>query len=224
MRCPGRRSMAEAKTGIRRTLAHPALYSGVQWLLGADAVRKTFVIEYLKPVEGERMLDLGCGPGELLLSLPATAEYVGVDLSPAYIEAARRRFSGRGRFAVMDARAITPDALGHFDAVASVGLLHHLDDPDVVRMLEAVGEVLGADGRFLSLDPGFADGQARSARWLMGRDRGRNIRSLGGYERLVGECFEQVTGWVRHDLARVPYTHVVVEGRRPRRSDQSSSL
>lgn len=209
--------MAEAKNGIRRSLSHPALYSALQRLLGADAVRQTLVLDYLTPVEGERILDLGCGPGDLLLSLPATAEYVGVDRSQAYVEAARRRFPGRGQFAVMDARAVSAEALGDFDAVVSIGLLHHLDDPDVIRMLEAAGEVLDPGGRFLSLDPGYADAQARSARWLMKRDRGRNIRSATEYERLVGNCFDQVTVSVRHDLARVPYTHVVVEGRRPRR-------
>jgi SAM-dependent methyltransferase len=215
--------MGETTTGFRGALARPGLYSGLQRLLGAEEVRKTLLSTYLKPVEGERLLDLGCGPGDLLAHLPATIEYVGVDLSPAYIEAARTRFGERGRFVAQDARTISGDDLGRFDVVVSIGLLHHLDDPDVIRMLGAAHEVLRLGGRFLSLDPAWADGQPRSARWLMKRDRGGNIRSPDGYRRLVGRCFDPVTVSVHHDLARVPYTHAVIEGRAPGAAAQSSS-
>jgi SAM-dependent methyltransferase len=215
--------MAEATGGVRSSLRHPGLYSWLQRLLGADAVRRHLVQEYLHPVEGERILDLGCGPGDLLLALPATVTYVGVDLSERYIEAARRGLGAQGRFEVMDARSVSRGALGEFDAVVSVGLLHHLDDASVILMFQGVGELVGSTGRFLSLDPGFADGQPRGARWLMKRDRGANIRSAAEYEELAGTGFQEVRRSVHHDLARVPYTHVVIEAWQPRRGDQSSS-
>ncbi|WP_181708051.1 trans-aconitate 2-methyltransferase [Chthonobacter rhizosphaerae] len=57
------------------------------------------------------ILDVGCGPGnstELLLARFPDAEVVGVDTSPAMIEAARARVPG-ARFQVADAATVAPD-------------------------------------------------------------------------------------------------------------------
>ncbi|MGI8513367.1 MAG: class I SAM-dependent methyltransferase, partial [Solirubrobacteraceae bacterium] len=67
-----------------------------------------------------------------------------------------------------------------------------------------------------TLDPTFVPGQARAARWLLSRDRGQAVRDPAGYQALASSHFAQVTATVRHDLARVPYTHAILECRSPR--------
>ena len=91
---------------------------------------------------GQRLLDLGCGPGTITLDLAARVapgEVVGVDASAEVVaeaEAARAAAGVDGvRFAVGDAYALDqPDA--SFDVVHAHQVLQHLTDP-VAALVEA---------------------------------------------------------------------------------------
>jgi SAM-dependent methyltransferase len=206
--------VAETTGGLRRPLANASLYSLVQRLLGADGVRRHVLEHHLRSAAAERILDLGCGPGDILELLPEV-RYVGVDISPAYIAAARARFGERGRFICADVQMPSLDPAEPFDAVISIGLLHHLDDVAVDRMAGLAARLLTPNGRLVTIDPGVVEGQPRAARWLIARDRGRSVRSPAEYRQLASVHFGRVDVSVRHDLARVPYTHVVLECRDP---------
>jgi len=212
--------MSDRGGAIRRGLSNAAVYSLVQRLLGGQAVRRRLLADYVRPVGGERILDLGCGPGDIL-ELLRQVDYLGIDLSPRYVEAARRRFGERGRFLCADVRSLSPGAYERFDAIIAVGVLHHLDDRDAVGMTRTAARLLAPGGRFVTIDPGFTDEQPRTARWLTRRDRGRNVRSPDGYRKLALDQFDSVRVSVHHDLARVPYTHVVLECREARTGEDS---
>lgn len=207
--------MAERTGGLQRVLENATLYSLVQRSLGAQAVRRRVLADYVRPAAGERILDLGCGPGDIVELLPRV-DYLGIDLSRKYVLSARRRFGDRARFVCADVRSLDPEAYERFDAIIAIGVLHHLEDRDGVGVARTAARLLADGGRFVTLDPGITGAQPRASRWLIGRDRGRGIRSPGGYRGLVLEHFGSVRVSVHHDLARVPYTHVVLECREPR--------
>ena len=81
-----------------------------------------------------RIVDLGCGPGNLTIPLAQRlpeAEVVGLDGSAAMLAEAERRAGARPAFR----RAILPQLpgdLGRFDLLVSNSLLHHLHDPAVL--------------------------------------------------------------------------------------------
>ena len=83
---------------------------------------------------GVRVLDVGCGSGELtgwMADLVGPAEVVGVDVDRTVLAIARERWAdhtGAPRFVLADASAI-PGALGRFDVVYARFLLSHQTDP-----------------------------------------------------------------------------------------------
>jgi SAM-dependent methyltransferase len=89
--------------------------------------------------DGERILDAGCGTGNLAFAIAARAPAAtvnGVDLSPAYINHARASNSNKNiEFSVADVCALPfPDA--SFDSVLSLLLLHF-----VPKTAEAITEL-----------------------------------------------------------------------------------
>ena len=103
------------------------------------------VLEWLAPQAGERILDLGCGDGQLTQRIAAAgASVTGIDASPAMVAAARSR-----GIAVEEASAESlPFADRSFDAVFSNAALHWVRNQDA--MLAEVRRVLRPGGRFVA--------------------------------------------------------------------------
>ena len=91
-------AMSQIESGARHLLASPTAYDLFQTLVGARRARLRWIRDYLKPFPGSRILDIGCGTAEVLALLPEGVDYTGFDSSPAYIDAARRRYGDRGSF------------------------------------------------------------------------------------------------------------------------------
>jgi len=88
---------------------------------------------------GQRVLDVGSGPGYLLASMAEAVgpggEVQGVDASPAMVAMARSRCAGASqvRVAVADAASLPfPD--GHFDAVLLMSYLEHEHRPTATML------------------------------------------------------------------------------------------
>jgi SAM-dependent methyltransferase len=203
--------MAQITSGIRTILSNPSAYDFLQSALGASRARKRLIRDHIRPRPDDHLLDIGCGTGELLKYLPANIHYIGFDLSPDYINAARERYGNRGRFECSDVADFEPTDLLGVDLVLAIGVLHHLDDDQVVHLLLTAWNKLRPGGRFISLDGTLVKGQSRIARALILRDRGQNIRSPDGYQALAASKFSITACTVRHDLLYVPYTHCILE-------------
>ena len=103
------------------------------------------VLEWLAPQPGERILDLGCGDGQLTLRIAASgASVVGIDASPAMVAAAR----ARGVEADNGPAEKLPYPDHVFDAVFSNAVLHWVRGQD--EMLSQVRRVLRPGGRFVA--------------------------------------------------------------------------
>jgi trans-aconitate 2-methyltransferase len=104
------------------------------------------VVELLNPQPGERILDLGCGTGQLTAKIASSgADVVGLDASPAMIGQARQNYP-KLRFVLADAAALPYE--NEFDAVFSNAALHWMLDRDAVA--SGIARALKQGGRFVA--------------------------------------------------------------------------
>jgi SAM-dependent methyltransferase len=189
-------------------LSFPAGYRLFTRIVGGD-VWRVYLAEYAKPVAGEKVLDIGCGPADILSYLPEV-DYTGLDISPEYIAAAKQRFGGRGRFWCGDVGlAPLEREQGTFTLMLATGVLHHLDDERASKLYELARLALRPNGRLITYDGCYVPEQSRIARWLLSHDRGKFVRTREAYLGLASVCFPKVEAHLRHNLLRIPYTHLI---------------
>jgi trans-aconitate methyltransferase len=104
------------------------------------------LMELLDPKPGERILDLGCGPGHLTHKIAERgACVVGLDASPEMIGLARQNYPHL-KFVLADAAQMQFN--GEFDAVFSNAALHWMLDANGVA--QAISRALQPGGRFVA--------------------------------------------------------------------------
>lgn len=109
--------------------------------------------ESIKPREGQRCVDLGCGTGAFTRRLRAFGlDLMGVDISPRSVERAQSSQDGI-RYEVGDITA-TGLADGSFDVAALSGVLHHITaSADRIRAMREAWRILRPGGRLFAFDP-----------------------------------------------------------------------
>ncbi len=116
---------------------------------------KEFAFRVLGDLRGRRVLDLGCGSGELSTQLAAMgARVTGVDLSPELIAVARTRaeldgVAGSTEFLVADVEAAGVPGSG-YDVVVAWQVLHHVS---LAPALAAIRGALRPGGLLVTMEP-----------------------------------------------------------------------
>jgi ubiquinone/menaquinone biosynthesis C-methylase UbiE len=108
------------------------------------------------PCTIQRFLDLGTGDGRLIALLKvdrSQAQAIGLDFSPAMLQAARQRFDQDATVSIiehnLDHRL---PALGQFDAVVSSFAIHHCEDRRKRMLYEEIFALLKPGGVFCNLE------------------------------------------------------------------------
>jgi cyclopropane fatty-acyl-phospholipid synthase-like methyltransferase len=206
--------MGQTTSGVRAVLSIPRVYSLFRSIVSGPSQQRTYVRDYVHARPGDRILDIGCGPADVLEYLPADVHYDGFDLSESYIERARWRWGDRGTFRCAKVDAGVVGAGEAYDVVLANGVVHHLEDAEAESLFRVAHDALKPGGRLVTLDGCYVAGQSAVARYLLSRDRGRNVRAAEAYEALARRVFSDVTLHIRHDLLRIPYTLLIMECRR----------
>ena len=194
---------------VRSLLAAPQAYQLWWNAIGGPAFARTLVKQYAQAHAGDRVLEIGCGPGTIVRYLP-DSEYLGFDLSSRYIELARKRYP-KARFVCESVSQFSVAELGKFDLVLALGIVHHLDDVEARQLFQVAYDALRPGAKLVTVDGVWTEKQRAATRWLLSRDRGEHIRHEEEYVSIASEVFSQVRRSIRHDLLRIPYSHLILE-------------
>lgn len=177
--------------------------------MGAKKGWHFFVDEWVRPVPGMHVLDIGCGPADILEFLPEV-DYWGFDISQKYIQYASERHPHKGHFYCKLLRMEDLEQLPKFDVVIASGVLHHMDNDTAKTLFQLAHAALRPGARLVTVDPCWSKGQHPIARLLIACDRGQNVRTEKEYDDLAAPLFPQRKTIVHHK-SWIPYTHCYME-------------
>ena len=201
----------ERNSGLQRWLKVPFLYNLLQDAIGGNALRRRFIQSRVRAKAGDKVIDIGCGPAQILPWLP-DVEYMGFDVNPSYIASAKRTYGDKGTFVVGDTKSLWDDLrFRDADIVIGLGILHHLDDDDAAHCIRFAYHALKHGGRFVCLDACWVLNQGFFSRYIMSQDRGQNVRTEQAYRQLAAKVFKNVDACVDTKPMRIPYVTVVLE-------------
>jgi SAM-dependent methyltransferase len=151
------------------------------------------VIAVASVQQGDDVVDLGCGTGQISIPLANRgANVLGVDVSPAMAKTLRADADRRGLKA-LTAVATPIEELdlppASVDLVVSSYALHHLRDADKARLVSAAFAWLRPGGRLVIGDMMFGrGGSARDRAIIAGKLRVFARQGPGGWWRIVKNC------------------------------------
>ncbi|MFO0578759.1 MAG: class I SAM-dependent methyltransferase [Polyangia bacterium] len=193
---------ADQGAGLLRALARTGLFAGLSWILTAlhmiygSRVRKLRLrdrlLDELALRGGERVLDVGCGRGLMLIGAAlrlSRGRAVGIDLwqtadqsgnseSTTRKNAAAEGVADRIELHTSDARRL-PFADESFDVILSTWALHNIPDAaGRARAVREIARVLAPGGRVLIVDIQHSRAYVRELRAAGFTDARRRLASL----------------------------------------------
>jgi SAM-dependent methyltransferase len=176
-------SMTLPRRAYQRILGQPFVYKKVRpFLLGGINYAPAYAAAGVTEVD--RILDIGCGMGDALNHNSRFEAYLGLDIDPVALDAAREAF-GHDPRVTFEQSAPTPERIAAFGPTCAFlgGVLHHLPDEEARAVLRTLAQTRRLT-RVLTHDPVYLPHEWIS-NFLAFMDRGRHCRSLAGYRALA---------------------------------------
>lgn len=202
--------MTKYNFDIRRILSFPQIYQLLQNLVRSEKHLKSYVENHIKIKQGDMVLDIGCGPADILNYLPDVT-YVGFDLSQKYIDEATKKFGNRGSFFCQEVSKTKISDESSYDIVLANNCLHHLNDKEALDLFELALFVLKPGGRLVTCDGCKVKNDNLISRLMLALDRGKFVRTQDAYTALASKVFSNVQSYIRNDLSNIPIAGIIME-------------
>jgi len=109
------------------------------------------VYNLIDPQIGERILDVGCGRGELTFAIAMSgAQAEGIDYSREAIALAKRTFDGKSEnLKYTFADIFTMENLGSFDKIVMADVVEHIEQDVLEKIFEKIAKSLNKNGKLI---------------------------------------------------------------------------
>lgn len=194
--------MSQKTIGIHKIFSYPFVYSLTQKIMSGESKRSSLVSKIMK---NSNVLDIGCGTAKILDDLPKV-NYYGYDISKKYINYAKKKYKKKTnnffckKFSISEIKK-----LPKFDFVLLFGVMHHLSDVQLEKILSLIKKVLKKKGKLLTCDPIYEKKQNFIARYLIEKDVGQEVRFKNGYLKILNKKFKKINYKIDHQKL-IPYT------------------
>jgi len=196
--------MSQRTSKIYNLINSPLFYIFFQKIMSGTSFRKKIIIKNIKNSK-VKVLDIGCGPAEVLNYIPNSV-YYGYDIDPRSINYAKKKYKDKNHhFFCKKFGKSEIKKLPKIDYVILFGIVHHLNDEEVKNLFELCKKVMKKNAVLLTEDPILIKNQNPIARFLIKNDRGMNIREKSNYLKLVNVYFKNIRAKITHQFF-VPYT------------------
>ena len=117
-----------------------------------DYASKQMVKSYLRPQPSDVVLDFGCGVGRLAKYLSASVKHIeGTDRAEEMIKVAQKSSPSNVNYLYTPSHELPyPD--NHFDKVFTYGVLQHINDEELQKVLAEIHRVMKPGGKFVGLE------------------------------------------------------------------------
>lgn len=210
-----------ARRLLSRPVGQPRAYSALQRAVGYDRVLRRLVLDALKLSPDDDVLDVGCGPADLLAGLAPSVDYTGLEPHAPYLRAAQARWGHRARFIGGRVEDLPLDR--RYQRVLLLGVLHHVSDAEARSMLVACAARLAPGGRLISLEPCPRPGRPLLEQQLYAIDRGRFVRAEAEQLALIGAALPEVQAERWDGMLRLPYSYLLITAGHPARPSAPGS-
>ena len=92
--------------------------------------------------------------------------------------------------------------------VILLGILHHISDDDVLKLIDVLKLSLKKNSKIITLDPVYIKKQNKISKFLIDNDRGNFVRTSKGYLDLLEKKGITISHKI-YNQKIVPYTYIV---------------
>ena len=196
--------MSQRKNLIYSFINNPLIYKFIQSVMSGTSLR-TSIIKKNITKNNLKILDIGCGPAQILEHIPE-CDYYGYDIDNRSIQYAKKKYHKKNHhFFCRKFNKAELKKLPKFDFVIFFGILHHLSNKEADRMLSLCKKIMKKNSKLLTEDPIFLEKQNMIAKFLIEKDRGINVRKKQQYINLLKKNFKKIKNKVTHQFF-IPYT------------------
>ncbi len=196
--------MSQRANSLYNLINNPILYIIFQKIMSGTSFRKKIIINNIKK-RRINVLDIGCGPAEILNYIP-NANYYGFDIDKRSIKYAKKKYKRKNHhFFCKRFEQKELIRLPKFDFIILFGILHHLENSEIKKLLYLCKKKMKKNSKLLTEDPIFLKKQNFIAKFLIRHDRGINVREKKEYLNLVKKHFRSVSSKITHQFF-IPYT------------------
>lgn len=198
--------MNEKNFFIYKFLGKTFFYLLIQKIMGGTNAREK-IIKINKIKKNCNILDVGCGPAYVLDFLKnKSSKYFGYDTEINHIKYAKKKFPHKDyHFFCKKFNINELNKLPKFDYVFLFGIIHHLNNTELKKIIFLIKKILKKNGKLLILDNILIKKQNIIARALIKLDKGNYIRNLSDYEFFLKNNFNKFSYSIINQKF-IPYT------------------